>query len=272
MIQELGAVLLEELDRRRIRAAISPELIMQVAKERGIDLTVTQFAALVWRLGHTQGETVCLPHVVEFISSYVSDLRPMSILDPSAGFGSLLIPLVTATGATHARAITRTPSNLEIGKELDNSGVISWLCGDPLEELNAVQESFDMIASSPPWGLGQTQRMNFEVSGRIVEVNDDVGHLLILKSLLRLSDNGVGLFIVPPTFISRVRSKGVYANLPRFGFSLDAFISFPAGTFALFTNIQGGMAIVRRGAQESIFVGELTENPDRRRAADRDHK
>ena len=262
LTQDHEAQLVKELDRRRGHQALSPYLIMQSAKEIGLDLTVGQFADAVLSSGLGQGDFVCPSHIVEFICNYVSKLHSKTIFDPAAGFGRLLIPLVEVTGAKQAQAITLNPNNLEIGKELDKSGVISWLCGDLQSQLDSVQATFDVIASFPPWG-GSTQRMPFDKDSRTVAVRDNVGNLLILKSLLKLSENGVGIFVVPPNFLQKDQANSVYKHLQDFGLRLDAFISLPAGTWAPYTSIQGGIAILRRGAHKSIFVGELINNPER---------
>jgi len=59
------------------------------------------------------------------------------------------------------------------------------------------------------------------------------------------------------------KQNSVYANLERFGLTVDAALSLPAGTFAPITTISTTLVIIRRQKTDRLFVGEVTE--DRKR-------
>jgi hypothetical protein len=107
--------LFNEHEHRRGAETPSARGVLRAADRLGINLTIDEFAIILSKLGRGY-DLSCPVHVEKFMFSYVTDLQPKRILDPSAGFGRLLIPLVAAGGVSEANAITRSPNDLEIGK------------------------------------------------------------------------------------------------------------------------------------------------------------
>jgi hypothetical protein len=180
-----------------LQIPLSPQLIIEAAKRAGktlgTDFTVGQFVDAVWKFGRGYIEGVFPRHIVEFICRYITDACPKSILDPWAKFGVLLIPLATVTSAAKAVGITPNVTDLEIAKALDTRETISWILGDPLQQVDSIKESFDLVASFPPFNFGGTRQVRIDLNGATVEVSDNVSNILILKSLFKLTDNGTGI-------------------------------------------------------------------------------
>jgi hypothetical protein len=266
LTQEQEEKLFKELERRRRMETPSTESVLRAADSLGFCLSFDEYREIIVKLGRPFLQWFCPAYVVDFISAYLSALAPKSVLDPSAGLGALIIPVVEAIDALQATALARSERDCSLGKRFDRKGVISWYYGDLLTQIDNLPQAFDAVVSFPPLGLqAPDSAVLANRLGNRLEIKDDFGSLLILRSLSKLSDAGIGIFIVPRSFINRKNSKSVYNALPRFGYQLSAFIALPAGTLAPISAIQSGIAILRKGPQERIFVGELTDNPDRAR-------
>jgi len=235
---------------------------LDLAQQHNITLSVDEVRLIAYRFGRGSAEAICPKPVVQLITDYLSGRDVRSILDPWAGMGTLLLPLVDATGASAAVGIDPVVSHCQAAKSLDVTKSVSWINGDPLKQLDALTGEFDVIACCPPWGVRPIS-MSFAARGGAVEIQDDVGHLVMLKACLRLAQSGVGIFVMPPSFISARRPKGVCANLSRFGLHIEAYIAIPSGVFAPLTLIGGGLVVLTEAEADDIFVGELAENPER---------
>src|SRR5262249_24983233 len=53
------------------------------------------------------------------------------------------------------------------------------------------------------------------------------------------------------------------ASLQSVGLNLDAYVALPEKTFEPFTSISTGIAIIRHGEQQKVFVGEQQESEKR---------
>ena len=174
--------------------------LLELAKQHHGNLTVNDVHLLAkesWQIGSVG---ICPELIVNFISQYVSKRQIQSILDPWAGLGTLLLPLVNKTGATTNVGISPDKNATEFCKLLDHEHKVTWLCGEPLEELNNTTMSFDLVISCPPFGINPTKVSLLSDTGP-VEVQDNPGHLIVLKSCLRLADKGLGHFVVSTGFV-----------------------------------------------------------------------
>ncbi len=120
------------------------------------------------------------------------------------------------------------------------------------------------MVSAPPWNM-RTESKLIPAGDHAIEFRDAHNHLVILQSCLRLNPIGLGLFIVHPSFVSRGMRRNVYQGLPDLGLSLEAFVSLPEGQFQPMTSIGGGIALIGRGHQDRIFVGQISQDAERNR-------
>ena len=233
--------------------------IFQFAQENDISLTFDDLRKIANRMGPRVAEGLCPAAIVEFIIEYLSRQDVKSILDPWAGLGSLLIPLSKNLNPDTSEGIEPNDSCFKVAKSLDSEKNIKWIVANPLVHLDKINNEFDVIVSNLPWGV-RPQAETFQSDEGDLEIRDDVGHLVILKSCLRLSEKGFGIFTVPLSFIAASRRNNVYNNLNKFNLFLEAFIAIYSGAFAPQTMLRSALVIIRKGIPTPIFVGELSDN------------
>lgn len=233
--------------------------IFQFAQENDISLTFDDLRKIANRMGPRVAEGLCPAAIVEFIIEYLSGQDVKSILDPWAGLGSLLIPLSTNLKPDTSEGIEPNDSCFKVVKSLDSEKNIKWIVANPLVHLDKINNEFDVVVSNLPRGV-RPQAETFQSDKGATEIRDDVGHLVILKSCLRLSEKGIGIFTVPLSFITASRRNSVYNNLNKFNLFLEAFIAIYSGAFAPQTMLRSALVIIRKGNSTPIFVGELSDN------------
>jgi len=192
--------------------------------------------------------------ILEFITRLLSTYNNKfnKVLDPWANTGTIL-SILSATGLIkNATGLIRNPNQYKIAQFISSNLHISWEIADPFEWINKTDKKYDLIISNPPWGWRQP---TFIKPPKLVDITDDLGNLLILLSCMRLSDNGVGIFIVPPSFIFKSKTKSVYNNLEKFGLFLNAYLEFPSGSFAPLTNIPSALIVIKKSISNTVFAG-----------------
>jgi hypothetical protein len=93
-------------------------------------------------------------------------------------------------------------------------------------------------------------------SGEEAEVVGDIGSQLLVATALRLSQSGLGLFVVTPSIFFSPRS--VFQRLKDFGIGIEAAFALPPGTFAPATSIPTYLVVVRRKAVSQMFVAQFS--------------
>jgi type I restriction-modification system DNA methylase subunit len=170
------------------------------------------------------------PHpVLLFAMELVARRRPSSILDPSPGNGIFLASLAQVSSAK-SLGLIQGASELEKAKLLEPAPEVVWRMGDALQLLENVEEHFDAVVSNLPFGTGQ-RTLSMSRNGSIVEVKDELGGLILLKSALKLSPKGAAIFVVSNSFFFRSNENSVRHVLPCFGLRLAGCFSIPAGRF-----------------------------------------
>jgi hypothetical protein len=202
------------------------------------------------------------PHpVLLFAKELVARRKPTNILDPSAGNGILLALLAQVSNAK-SFGLIRGASELEKAKLLEPGPEVVWRMGDALQLLDSVKEHFDSVVSNLPFGTRQ-RTLSMSRNGSIVEVNDEEGRLILLKSALKLSPEGTAIFVVSNSFFFRSNENSVRHVLSRCGLRLAGCFSIPAGAFRPMTSIGGILLVIEHGSSTDMFVGELSGDPDR---------
>ena len=94
-------------------------------------------------------------------------------------------------------------------------------------------------------------------------IKDDYDNLLILLSCLRLSENGLAVFVVPNSFFFASGGRGkVRAILEEIGFHVTAAIELPAGTFSPVTSLTTSVIVLQKSFSNELFTGKYV--PDKR--------
>jgi hypothetical protein len=236
---------------------------LKEAKKQGITINNDLVESFL-----TMNPRICyefpFPSIVRtFITELLKDRKPKSILDPWSGLGLSLARLTEAFDSEKSIGLTQNQEAKEVTSSLHNTPLREMKIGDPFTLIDTITERFDLIASGLPWGMERSSiKLNSEKG--IVEVNDELGYLILLKSVMLLNQDGIGIFIVAPGFFFRFGSNSVYRNLSKLGLSIDGIFSIPRGTYSPFTNIGTLLLVIHRGQNENIFVGTLTNDSSAR--------
>jgi len=140
------------------------------------------------------------------------------------------------------------------------------------------QGSVDLAASCLPINVRAPEELRIRVPhGAPIVLNGDLGDKLLALSLDKLSPNGVGIFVVSPSFFQRPTSA--YRQLGALGFSVSAAFALPSGTFS-YTQIQTYLVVIVRGELGDIYVAKASSDREanqilleryRKRAIDADN-
>jgi hypothetical protein len=210
-------------------------LILKTAKSRGVPFDLEDVNSLL--TSDRKSNLFCCPHFIQkFIHDYLKDNPLNSILDTSAGIGALLAPIVHELAPNQAIALEENQQAHEIAIMLGHESGIDW-----------------------PWWSSKPESLTFPLDDNDLEIRDDADKLIILKSSLLMTPDGVGFFITSPSFTFKHFKNGVYKNLSRFNLFIDAILSLPGGIFPG-TSVGGLLVIIRKQKPEKLFVGELSSN------------
>lgn len=228
------------------------ESVAEVVREKGITLTPGEASELVWRANPEQS----LPaFVTEFVQCLIP-AEPGRILDPYAGVGALLGPVAAAVHPSEAVGVTTRSEFAGAADVLGLGGDAKWVIADPLDWLSSEDDVFDAIVCVTPFAWPRS-RTSIQTPRTKTEVRDDKGNLLVLQAARRLSERGLGVFVVSPAFFAANRPASVYSVLGEFDLHVAAAFSIPPGSFSPMTSIGAYLVVIRRGAWDTLFTGEL---------------
>jgi hypothetical protein len=72
-------------------------------------------------------------------------------------------------------------------------------------------------------------------TGQSSRRHGDLGQILLAAGSMRLSPDGIGIFVVPPNFFFAKQS--VLSDMPRLGLGIEAAFALPSSSFAPYTSI-----------------------------------
>jgi hypothetical protein len=209
------------------------------------------------RYGRAGGTFQVPEWLAEVFSALAKDSSAERICDPWAGIGFLVAVVREACQATAAFAFTQNHAEYALGKVLVPQ--VNWHLGEPLQLLHSEPNDFDLTASILPMGAKARNPLTVtNTAGEKVELRDDLGNLVMVSASLRLSSNGVGLFVVTPSFFFSQRS--VFRHFSELGLAAEAALALPSGTFAPYTNIPAYLTVVRRRRTPRMFVAQLSSD------------
>jgi hypothetical protein len=119
-------------------------------------------------------------------------------------------------------------TEIELAKILFPQAV--WTPGDPLSLLESTISPIDIFVSCPPFNARTDRTLTLaDTAGKLIELRDDLGGLILAAATAWLSSNGVGLFVVPQSFF--ISSQSVLKRFVELGFNVDAALALPPGSF-----------------------------------------
>jgi len=207
--------------------------------------------------GRNAGHLYTPPVIRSFISSLLENRSANILCDPWAGLGEVLAIAQKVTGAKQCLAFGLNVSETELAKVLFPQG--DWYLGQSLQLFEGMTTPLDVVVSNLPFGVRSKEPLVLEsASGNSIELRDDLGHLILAAAISHLNDDGMGIFVVPPSFF--FSSRSVLNHFSELGFGVEAAFALPAGSFAPYTSILTYLIVVRKKQIERMFVAQLAND------------
>jgi len=254
------------LDVRRdeLHRADLSDLLSDFASSESVVVELDDVAWLASRLGRPGAVVLPPQSVADFVCALVDGTSIESVLDPWAGAGGLLIPLVRRLHPSSAIGIDPSHAAISLASLVSQPDGIEWRLGASWDALDELPNDFDLVVSCAPLGLKTTQTALPDAAGVSTELKDSLPHLVLLKASTHLASDGFGAFVVGQGFVFQQRPRGVERSLAAFGLHLSAVLSFTGGFRPFDVGVKAALIMVRRGvASDKVLVGELTDDPAR---------
>jgi hypothetical protein len=240
-----------------------PTDVAERLRELGVSVSSSELPALIPTLLRAfggYGGQYFVPQVLhQVLTDLVEGRSAQLVCDPWAGLGAVVASLQDATHAKKAIAITQDEAEAALGRVLVRNA--EWRVGDPIAVLSGLTGEIDVVASIPPFGARRERPMMLTTStGDSVELKDDLGNLILVAASQKLGADGIGLFLVTPSFFSSPRS--VLHSFKALGLGVEAALALPSGSFAPQTNIATYLVIIRRHPVSRMFVAQLSNDPN----------
>ena len=246
------------LDSVRHRTSLSA--ICQMVKKKDLEITIENVEHIMRMPGRAFGAEIPIPgHVVEFVLGVLADRKVASIYDPWAGAGLLVSRVAQQFPYSRTVACGRDRDTVELGRSTSSDIDISWLYAEPNPEVTISERDFSITVSFPPLN-SRRHRRSYPTSDGELEIHDSLGSHVILDSCLRMVAGGIGIFIVPNSFLTQNRGSSVYENMAAFGVGVRAVVAVPAGAFHPYTNIETNIVVIEQGVKDELFVGRLSDD------------
>ena len=244
---------------RATAVSTNPVELAKAIRASGMRGSAPELAALI-ALTSSQAAINYVPLVLlELVSQILENQKVRTICDPWAGFGALIAAIQDAKRPEHALGFTSNVPDADVGKIIVET--VQWKVGDVLELLSEVNLEFDVIASVLPFGLRSQRPLHaMTASGEEIELKDEQGRLILVAASQKLAADGVGLFVVTPSFF--FSDASVLRHFDALGLGIEAALALPSGTFAPYTNIETYLIIVRRRRFARMFVAEVSTDSD----------
>lgn len=189
-------------------------------------------------------------YVLNFVFEIAKTVNPKTQLDPWATLSSPIIHGQTENGT----AFLVNPKEAELIKTVFPDNKSNVILGDSFNELSKLKNSFEFISSFPPFGM---RKEPITINGQ--KTSSDFASALLLKSAMLLTEDGIGVFLLAPSFLF---NKLVKRNLKALNISVVAVISVPSGALAPLTSISSNLVVFSKKHTDKTFVAEIT--PDER--------
>ena len=240
---------------------VSAEVLAVNAVLHGLRLDAPD--ALSWypMLLRPLGQNAGPMHVPQIIGRAMAQISGaaggITILDPWAGVGALLGSVLSGHDGANGHAITRVPQDEILGKALLPD--CQWQLGDPMDLLPAFAPAPDLVVSIPPFGLrlGQPIEIN-GTNGTSTHKISELGEAILLKAVECMGPDGLGLFIMPASFIFRQNS--VRHRFAELGWGMEAAFELPSGAFRPYAGVNTSLVVVRKRPVQRLFVGQLSND------------
>jgi len=208
-------------------------------------------------LGPACGEYFVPAVLLDAVSCLLHGRSVTTACDPYAGFGVLAANVHAATNARTMLACERKEPSLNLGRVL--APQLEWQLADGIAFVESISEPLDVVASVLPFGMRTPASVALRDSmGLPPQCAGDLGQMALAAASLKLSPDGVGLFVVPMGFF-RDRAS-IAPHMSQLGLRLEAALELPAQSFAPYTKLATCLLVVRKGESDQMFVAELSRD------------
>ncbi|MHA1756879.1 MAG: N-6 DNA methylase, partial [Promethearchaeota archaeon] len=198
--------------------------------------------------------------IITFLEKYLKKIPYEKVLNPFGSFGSLILPISKQFNNKKIVSIIENIDYYNLAKYLDKENNIEFILGNESIVLDKIKEDFDLVIGQLDFNLKSTQR-KFYKGNKAIHITDSLENIVLLKSLLKLKQDGIGIFIIASKFFSDRNKNRVISNLEKFDFYIETALEIPAGSFYPLSSISGFLVIIRKGTKiDDLFVGELNDN------------
>ena len=197
-------------------------------------------------------------YIQDFIIELISDQDIFSILDPSMRIGNLLYGITKKYEINKICGFNPNHDEHKLAKIFLPKANLK---NEYFPE-NKINEKFDLIISSPPFGWGGSETpKSFTIKNNTIDLYRIRESEIIFSSLKNLDDEGTAIFLVNKNFLLQRDRRDVYDFIKKIGFSLEAIFHIPKGGFKPLTTIETRMLVIKKGKPSlHIFEGELSFN------------
>ncbi len=227
-----------------------------------IELPEEEIPAFVEAILKVSSDSSGIPIAPSFLLRAIENLlrddysNVESICDPFARIGSLILPVWYLSKPQNTFAFTTNRIEAYIGEVLLKKQKVNWQIGDPIQLAQEIEHEFDIACCIPPIGVRSNNPLNLSSkAGEKISLKDDLGNLIITSICQKLKPDGIGIFIVPPSFFFAQRS--VYNYFEKLGLSVKVALFLPRGTFAPYTGIETYLVVIKKQITNKLFVAQL---------------
>lgn len=202
-------------------------------------------------------EEFFVPNIVlKAVEDILEGVSARIVCDPWAGVGTLAATVKEITKAERVLVCTRNENAASEGKNI--IGDAEWHVNDPLEWLDTLDCDLDVVTSVLPFGAKSNRSVTLTtLAGKPIELRDKLGNLIMAKAAVRLSEEGIGMFVVPLSFFFQ---HSVLRQFNSLGLGIEAALELPSSTFTPYTSIKTCLVIVRKRQVSRMFVGQLSSD------------
>ena len=243
------------LDEHRGTTPAHKSVVEALASEHDIEVTTDLLQEVSKAFGSRfSASYLSSPDVAAFIAEIAATRSPAAVLDPTCGSGLLLKLVADRVNASVVHGVEIDESIGRVAERLLGEGG-SVFVGDVLLTSLPLEESYDLIVAEPPFAL--RMRNPVPLAGVDSPVRGDFSDILAAWTCTKLSEEGMAILILPPSFLWSKRSEQAKESLNALGCAVTGCIQLPSGSLQG-TGIEAYVVIIERGEQAELFVGQYT--------------
>ena len=197
--------------------------------------------------------------VIEFVMRFSAGRKISTALDFGCGVVGFVGKALEQQKA-EVSALTQNSESAALSQLLCKGTKVDVACANPIVWLEKTKRRFDFVFGAPPFGLKTELHLPLQGANSKRNIDSVTAHMAWAGS--RLTDDGIGIFVVPTSFAENQSNRSV-ETLTDCGLSLIAYLSLPPGVFLPHTSVAGALALVSRKATGRIFIGVLSEDSSR---------